>query len=375
MSQKPGRLSERLYRVLIPETKKAVATLENWAALGTLAGMVRPQNQDRLLGGQFTSIDGRMFRMIALSDGMGGLRNGQEAAALTLASFLWFLTSSNGPMDERLQNAAHYANKQVYQAYGQTSGATLSAVVITANGQAIAVNIGDSRVYGYDDQGGLVQISSDDTLAGLASQGIGVDSRHNSNALLQHIGMGEGLEPHVFSMHDLDVFRTFLLTTDGIHWVGNRMIELIAENAADHVQLTRRLLNLAEMTGAHDNASIATISSEAWPVPDSQSSDDTIDMELWTPQARTVLMSERRASPQERADNTPKSVSDPTEGSTSASEYRYPDPSRPLPSPKATSKRVRRGSRPKSKSSEQDALPIPRAELFVDFEPRGKDDD
>lgn len=397
MVQITGRLSERLYRVLLPETKKAVTALDTWAALGTLAGMVRTENQDRLLGGEFTSIDGRVFRMIAISDGMGGLRHGQEAAALTLSSFLWYLTSFNGPMRERLIKAAHFANSQVEKDLKGESGATLSAVVVMDKSHVLTINVGDSRIYGYDDDGGLTQLSTDDTLAGLANQGIVVDSHHNANALLQHIGMGDGLEPHVEELYSDQVYNFFILTTDGVHWVGNKLISLIAENAADHIQLTRRLLSLAEMTGAHDNASLATISAGSWSADSSSTHGDTIDMEIWTPQARTILMSDRHSSlppigapvdvPKGLASQTPvgSAFSEPATGPTAqagevspptkADEYRFVDGSKPLPAPRTPSKRARKSSKGKGVKNEQDRSPVGRQELFIEFESRNSDND
>lgn len=391
MVRASGRLSERIYRVLIPETKKAVTTLGEWAALGTLAGTVRPQNQDRLVGGQFTSIDGRLFRMIALSDGMGGLRYGQEAASLTLASFLWFLTSFNGPMLSRLYNAANFANEQVAERFRGQSGATLSAVVVTADGDVFTLNVGDSRIYGYDDDAGLVQLSTDDTLAGLAQQGIFVDEKHNSNALLQHIGMGDGLEPHADKVEVEDLYKYYLLTTDGIHWVGNKLLSLIAENALDHTQLTRRLLALAEMTGAHDNASLAAMSSTSPPPEIGDPGDDMIDMELWTPEVRTVLISDRRASlhlpssPSKSDLKESGEAAEKTSGSDAViqgdlstakpDEYRFVDPAKPLPPPRQGTKSSKRAPRKRSKKDGQGGAPLERPELFVEFESRRPDSD
>lgn len=404
MIDQAGRLAERLYRVFLPETKKAVYAVDDWAALGTLAGSVRPQNQDRLFGGQFSSIDGKVFRLVALSDGMGGLKNGQEAAALTLASLLWYMTSSNGQIDRRLQEATNYANEQVTRQFDGEAGATLSAVVVTSTGDICAVNVGDSRIYGYRKVGGLRQISVDDTLAGLADKGMKIDVRHNPTALLQHVGMGVGLEPHIFKHFDGEGgFDYFLLTSDGVHWVGHQFLSLIADNADDSTQLTRRLLSLAEMTGAHDNASLGTIRPLRFAESVNSVPEDVIDMELWTPQARTLLMSERRNSGRvaqgRAATSTPpppvppagdllRDPLDPTSEPAAqareaprAEDYRFaPQGSSAVPkqevSPeRATKRRPTKNARQRGKKKSPDRLLVERPELFIEFGARSERDD
>jgi len=356
-----SRFAQKLFNVLLPETKRAVAIVDEWAVLGTLAGPVRSENQDRMVAGQFTATDSRTFRLVALSDGMGGLSHGQEAASLTLSSFLWCLTSTNGDMTTRIERAARYANRSVYEEFRGKSGATLSAVVVTDQGFPSAVNIGDSRIYGYSQRSrSLRQLSVDDTLAGLAEMGASVDARHNAGALLQYIGMGDELDPNVLSPQVLFGQDYILLSTDGVHWIGNKLLELIVQNAADHVQLARRLLQLAEMAGAHDNATLGILAPEALPLPALNGERHTLDVELWTPGGKTILIVDQgygpgRSNITSDGQPTPR-VAEPTPGQprTAGAIKKPRKPKRKRPKPAASPK-------------EQADLPMERPALVIEF--------
>ncbi|MGZ8285516.1 MAG: PP2C family protein-serine/threonine phosphatase [Allosphingosinicella sp.] len=370
LTRRDSRFAERLFSAIVPETKRALTSVEDWAALGTYAGNVRLENQDRMLAGQFTAADSQAFRIVALSDGMGGLSHGQEAASLTLSEFLWSLTSLNGDILSRLKRAAFHANDAVFSEFRGKSGATLSAVVLTESGQAAGVNVGDSRVYGLEHNSrALEQLSTDDTLAGLAEGGAMIDRRHNSAALLQYVGMGDELDPHVLLPTAFLNKEFIVLSTDGVHWVGNKLLELIVQNAGDHTQCVRRLLQLAEMTGAKDNATLAVINHLAGGHLALHDSSADIEVELWTPGGKTVLLLETkfssRSSVNEKRDPWPS----PEERIGGAP----PPPSVTKPNAAPKKRRVKK----KARSPEAQAdLPIERPELVIEFgSPKREEDE
>lgn len=363
MARRDSRFAERLFSAIVPETKRALTSVEDWAALGTYAGNVRLENQDRMLAGQFTAADSQAFRIVALSDGMGGLSHGQEAASLTLSEFLWSLTSLNGDILSRLKRAALHANDVVFSEFRGKSGATLSAVVLTESGQAAGVNVGDSRVYGLEHNSrALKQLSTDDTLAGLAEGGAMIDRRHNSAALLQYVGMGDELDPHVLLPTAFLNKEFIVLSTDGVHWVGNKLLELIVQSAGDHIQCVRRLLQLAEMTGAKDNATLAVINHFAGAHLAFHASSVDIEVELWTPGGKTILLLETKFSSRASVNEQREPGPSPEERISDASPAPPPSDNKPNKAPKK--RRARRRTQPPEAQAD---LPIERPELVIEF--------
>ena len=146
----------------VPERYKAAGN-----SIG--GGMIREQNQDRVACMRFCSRlnDVAPFVVIALSDGMGGMKDGAECASRTVAGFFDSIVR-NRHLDEvsRISLAAEEANESVYRFAGGYGGATLSAVLVSELG-AFIVNVGDSRIYAEVQASGvqLRRLTIDDSLA------------------------------------------------------------------------------------------------------------------------------------------------------------------------------------------------------------------
>lgn len=120
--------------------------LEKSAVIATDVGLTRNENQDRVAALQvqppLKSIS--PFICIAISDGMGGMRDGAECATLTLSAFFRSLIQAQGyDPNDRLKTAASTANNAVNEYAHGNGGATLSAVLIEPSGIAHYVNVGD----------------------------------------------------------------------------------------------------------------------------------------------------------------------------------------------------------------------------------------
>jgi serine/threonine protein phosphatase PrpC len=364
MTRPSNRLGQKLLEAILPESKRAFQQAEDWAVLGTLTGPVRTENQDRVLAARFSANESRSFRMIAVSDGMGGLPFGQEAASLTLSAFLSSLCTTEGQLEDRLMMAARHANAAVYSEFSGQSGATLSAVVETKSGAVAGVNVGDSRIYGLNTQDrSLSQLSVDDTLAGLAQGGAAIDVRHNASALLQHIGIGDEIEPNILTREAFLGASLLILTSDGIHWIGNSVLSLAALNAAEYVQLARRLLQLSEILGAHDNSSVAIMAPTSSRHESSRSSNGTFDLNFWTPEGKATFFLEyfRAIDP-----SSSRLAQESLAEDISAPEFKVPK--------KRPTKRKKRTKRPSA--PEQEDLPIDRPELTIEFgQPKREEDE
>ncbi|MBL4832336.1 MAG: serine/threonine-protein phosphatase [Aliivibrio sp.] len=219
-------------------------------ALASDLGLKRIQNQDKVSVMKF-SFNQKAYTLVALADGMGGMRDGKECAELCIAAFfasaieLTHLSSA-----ELLRTATLATNKAVHEFSNGKGGCTLSAVLFGSDLSPVSVNVGDSRIYGRSAVSNrLIRLSVDDSLAEVVG-GSGTE-------LLQFIGMGDGLSPHVAPLID-DVEQVYL-TTDGVHYIEPQTLALITENTEKVTQVVERLIATARWCGGPDNASICAI--------------------------------------------------------------------------------------------------------------------
>ena len=219
-------------------------------SLASDLGLVRNSNQDRLIAfrvGQ--SGDDRPFACVAISDGMGGMVDGEVCAILTLATFAaQLVTNRRTPLPERLDGAARSANEAVFRHANGRGGATLSALAFDADGNVWFANVGDSRIYALAKGGqALERLTIDDTM----EEAFGGHGRD----LVQFVGIGDGLLPRVGEVpHGLE---TLIATTDGVHFMPQDLLSKIAVEAGDPRRAADRLIALARWLGGPDNASIA----------------------------------------------------------------------------------------------------------------------
>lgn len=227
------------------------------AAVGSDIGLVRTENQDRAVLVQGWEANGSRFSVAVVADGIGGMRAGGMCASLAISGFIasicesaTFRTSSS----DWMMSAALRANDAVYNKYYGDGGSTLIAALIRHGEAPCWMSVGDSRIYLEIEQN-LQQLSTDDTIAGQ----LGRDAIENpeQGRLLQFIGMGADIQPHV---HELEstVSGRLLLVTDGVHYLRkySSCMDKVSSIATDSGVCAKRLLDLANWCGGHDNATI-----------------------------------------------------------------------------------------------------------------------
>lgn len=229
-------------------------------ALATDIGLVRSENQDRCGVLRLRSNDGKALVIIAVCDGMGGMQSGADCASMTIATFFSSCAEFSFLSPEKmLTKAVLTANQYVFSKYAGRGGATLSAVCVDHTGRALGVNVGDSRIYcNYGFR--LIKISNDDTLAGqLDSE---AEFYAGRNDLLQYVGIGKEISPHIL---DVPFFPDSgclpLITSDGVHFLDEKLIGAIIFNAPDSAKVVQRLTDLSKWFGGHDNATVAYVAS------------------------------------------------------------------------------------------------------------------
>jgi len=314
-------------------------------ALGSDIGLAREENQDKVAVMRINAHSSTSSHfVVALADGMGGMRDGSECAARTLGAFFNALIRyRQKPPEDRLLLAANAANEVVYQYSHANGGATLSAVLFAADNRVFTLNVGDSRIFATMENSreeGIRRLTVDDSL----EEAVGGHGRD----LLQFIGMGEGLIPHISTAPE--GIEKIVITSDGVHFVSQALLSDILINASSQNETVEQLLTVAKWRGGPDNASVAAVLTQGLLKPSTLSQGSGI--EIWDPFGTLQIMWNRQEFPDAKepvvmlGDN-----SEPLE-----SPLDIPD-SHPIQSRRATNKKPRNTKKGKAKKkSKQPSL-------------------
>ena len=233
-------------------------------------GRMRKENQDRIV------LD-ETHGFFAVSDGMGGLRCGADAASYVCASIPRLLTicAEEGAEDEpvtdqaeRLRQLVCMLSDQLYRtgnADGRFDyGATLVGVWLCQDCAAF-VSLGDSRGYLLTaDENELIQITQDMNIAGIMERnGQLTHSQARlspaSSQLTAFVGMAEPATPETF-VRKLCPGDTLLLCSDGLHsMVPEDEISEILRADNEPQEICQALINAANAHGGRDNISCVVI--------------------------------------------------------------------------------------------------------------------
>ena len=239
--------------------------------LASTIGLVRSENEDRLVLARFAPRDthARRFIFVGLCDGMGGGLEGGRCAEMALSSIVSALVHNrSNDLLVSFQNGLAEANTLIHDTFLDAGGTTFTGLLYQGAEELIGINVGDSRAYELADPGGglsLVQLTTDDNLAAQMAnaQGHKLNAASHSffsNQLTQCLGMAGELLPHVFQINDAES-RTILLTSDGLHNIGAEAMERIMLHPASLTETGEKLIQASRLAGGQDNASLALIES------------------------------------------------------------------------------------------------------------------
>lgn len=280
MTQETDDTLQRRIALFVDEVKANRATNGTTEfCLGTAVGSVRDQNQDRaiIVQAEFSNAPERNFLLGVVADGMGGLISGDKAATIAVSVFVSrVLRASKLPIVERLRQAAFAANEAVFRAFRGRGGTTLSAMFVSSEERAIGLNVGDSRIYGINRYRELKQLSRDDTLGRML--GTRQVDPSQKDRLVQFVGIGEGMEPHIVSAEKL-AFSSVLISTDGIHSSVPGAIVQLVKSPSTNIDLVRRLVSLSELIG-NDNGTALTLPTQLSDAKESTAKG--IDLRFWS---------------------------------------------------------------------------------------------
>ena len=270
----------------------------------TTTGIVRTGNEDAfalLHACETRQDDLAESALVLLADGMGGYEAGEVAAALCIQVLRKHLVSQKSfealsgasgfpadplapggrpeghapaPLDVEgakliLKNALREANKAVFTASrapgSKRRGMGCTAEVVYLDGRNVVVgHVGDSRTY-HLSEGRMVQLTRDQTLVNrLVELGTltpeEAETHPRRNELQQAVGGQPDVEPGVY--HGvLKPGDWVVVCSDGLsnHVSANDLKEMLQSEATSAEMAARRLVNLANIEGATDNATVVVV--------------------------------------------------------------------------------------------------------------------
>lgn len=167
---------------------------------------------------------GNLPNLYIVADGMGGHKAGDLASSYAVRKIVEAVSRSSDVRPALiLQKAIRYANYRLYEKAGESEdyrgmGTTLVALTVS-EGEALAANIGDSRLYEITEEG-IRQISEDHSLvAELVRKGElspAEARRHpDKNIITRALGIQEETEMDLFPF-PVKQGNRYLLCSDGL---------------------------------------------------------------------------------------------------------------------------------------------------------------
>jgi protein phosphatase len=259
-------------------------------AAWTTTGMVRTGNEDAfalLHGVESRQDELGEYALLLLADGMGGYEAGEVAAAMAIQAlrknllqqkmFAALAGQTPPPADEfnvegckkLLLEALRFANREVYTAsrtpgVGKRGmGCTAEAVYVDAYNVVVG-HVGDSRTY-HLHQGRLVQLTRDQTFVNrmVELKKLTPEEAENhprKNELQQAIGGQPEVQPGLYHGQLLRG-DWVLVCSDGLsnHVPPEDLQKMLLREATSAEEAARRLLNMVNLRGATDNATVVII--------------------------------------------------------------------------------------------------------------------
>ena len=220
------------------------------------------------------------LNLFVISDGMGGEAHGEVASALAVESVVKYCLQTEpdatpvsalalpewSDKTKRLFNAAHLANRKIYESAEARPEQALTAAWINEEKLSIA-HVGDSRAYLLR-SGALQQLTSDHSLvAEQVRRGIltAAEAEHSEmqSVLLRALGtqpeVDVDVEEHTLFPHDV-----VLLCSDGLtRMVTEPEIAGTLQAQPDPHDAVEKLVALANENGGADNVTVLVIRMDA----------------------------------------------------------------------------------------------------------------
>jgi len=239
----------------------------------------------------FASVNIHNGMLCIVADGMGGYEGGEVASKVVVKFFLEYCKKylKEDNIETILLEATHFANKKLELEKEnnptlEEMGSTLIATYIT-NERLYWVSVGDSLLIKYNKQ--LSRLNADHSIAGELQQKVDsghmtqeeADNKPNRNALTSAL---TGYEiPHIdCSSILLNEEDRFLLASDGILTIEDKLIEKVFKTVDDIQGICDELINLVQKRNLNnqDNTTIVIVAKQSMRVVDTKAKSEQVKL-------------------------------------------------------------------------------------------------
>ena len=260
----------------------------------TSIGKKRTNQEDAIL--IKTHPQNNKFKLLAVSDGMGGAESGEVVSDYTVVEISkWFSSlpaayyKTPEVLSAKFESELKRISTDVANKYHGNAGATFVGAIV-CEGETIVTNIGDSRAYTYNRATNqLIQQSEDHSLveqlynAKMIKRRDDMRFHQHSNSITQYIGMQEdqsrSFAPNTWLIDNLG-YDQLLLVSDGVSdclsdaeilvitkkTPREKLAQMLVSRALDNVSVARpelpRDLYYDKIYGGKDNTSAVTFDNE-----------------------------------------------------------------------------------------------------------------
>jgi serine/threonine protein phosphatase PrpC len=306
------------------------STKQGRVALGT-ARNGREENEDRAFYAEFLSPRAdRSFALLAVLDGIGGLVDGGECAELAITAILSkLLVRRKVSQRITLIEALGAANDEVRDAYRGRGGVTFAGIFIQHK-RVIALNVGDTRVYHFDEsRGGLKRLSTDDRLGAQLAKVKGLENidldPELATRLGQFLGMHDAVRPNVRMINSSPTRSSvgyFVVATDGGYSVGEDFIVDALLSHSEPRDFIHAVVKQTRCDASADNATLACARADHLVPPERSKLPGAAfeQLQLWTTEGNfTFVIPDRLPRQMQRSSPSQESRHE-------IKEHRSPDP-------------------------------------------------
>ena len=229
-------------------------------------GKKRTNQEDSVL--ILTHPSNKDFKLLVVSDGMGGHMNGELASGYVVTEMMKWFESLDVSLFEREQELRNLFKEEIIKIskdfystycykYGRlTPGATFTGAIVGKN-KTIVGNVGDSRTY-ISKNGDLSQVTTDDSLVQILYQSGEIKNKDDmrfhvdSNKVTQHMGQGIMISPDTIFLNNND-YDLLMLFSDGItDCLSDNNIKIITKSTPRDL-LAKTIIEKAKVTNSVRN--------------------------------------------------------------------------------------------------------------------------
>jgi len=237
-------------------------------------GKVRKNNEDYCKG-EIIETDFGSIGIFALADGMGGHKKGEVASKLAVENIMCFLKEnllqSNNIkidyVDDIIKQAYNSVNTIIYDKSTKDKeyegmGTTLTTAILYKDNLYVA-NVGDSRCYLLNENN-FSRITIDHSVVEeLIRANVITEQEAKNHPRRNHITRAMGTDEIVIVdifKHKIDRGNRVLLASDGLtSFVEDKTIKEIIIGCEPLINLTKKLINIANDIAGRDNISVILI--------------------------------------------------------------------------------------------------------------------